>query len=147
MWNRAKLASLTFATALSLAGCESVVDQVGESFKTTLTGAEEVPGPGDPDGRGRAEVSIIDKLDQLCYEIEDVAGIAPATAAHIHRGARGVAGPIVVTLDPPVDGDSQGCPKVPEDISDEIQSNPLGFYINIHNADFPAGAIRGQLRP
>jgi hypothetical protein len=139
MWNRAKLASLTFATALSLAGCESVVDQVGESFHTTLTGAEEVPGPGDPDGRGRAEVSIIDKLDQFCYEIVDVAGI--------HRGARGVAGPIVVTLDAPVDGDSQGCPKVPEDISDEIQSDPLGFYINIHNADFPAGAIRGQLRP
>jgi hypothetical protein len=146
--NSAGIGSLALAAAvLALTGCETVVDKVGESFHTMMTGTEEVPGPGDPDGRGRAEVSIIDKLDQFCYEIEDVARIGPATAAHIHRGARGVAGPIVVPLDPPTDGDSNGCPKVPEDIADEIQANPRNFYVNVHNAEFPAGAIRGQLRP
>jgi hypothetical protein len=133
------------AAALALAGCESVVEQVAKTYQANLTGAEEVPGPGDPDGSGRAEVSISDRLDQVCYEISGVSGIAPATMAHIHRGVKGVAGPAVVTLETPTDGHSKDCTKASESIADEIKANPSNFYVNVHNAEFPNGAIRGQL--
>lgn len=134
------------AAAIGLAGCETVTEQVAETYNTNLTGAAEVPGPGDPDGSGTAEVSIADRIDNLCYEIDDVRGIAPATAAHIHRGAAGTDGPPVVTLDAPTDGESNGCKEVPEALADEIEANPANFYINVHNAEYPNGAIRGQLR-
>ena len=134
------------AATLGLAGCETLTEQVAETYNTNLTGGTEVPGPGDPDGSGTAEVSIADRVDNLCYEIDDVRGIAVATAAHIHRGAAGTAGPPVVTLDTPTDGESSGCQQVPEALADEIEANPAMFYINVHNAEYPNGAIRGQLR-
>lgn len=143
-----RLAAVTVllaSSALALAGCETVVENVAKTYHATLSGAEEAPGPGDPDGAGRAEVSISDRLDELCYEISGVTRIGPATMAHIHQGARGVAGPVVVTLDPPTDGHSKGCPRVPERVADAIKANPPGFYVNVHNAEFPNGAIRGQL--
>lgn len=136
---------LAFAAAFAVAGCETVVEQVAETYNARLTGDQEVPGPGDPDGGGKAEVSIADRVDNLCYEIDGVIGIAAPTAAHIHRGAAGVAGPPVVTLDVPVDGESNGCVKAAEAIADEIEANPGNFYVNIHNAEYPNGAIRGQL--
>jgi hypothetical protein len=139
-------ALLGLATAaFALTGCESVVEKVAETYNATLTGAAEVPGPGDPDGSGRAEVSIADNIDEFCYEIKDVAGIQPATMAHVHRGAVGVAGPAVVTLETPSDGHSKACQKVDEVIADEIEANPANFYVNVHNAEYPDGAIRGQL--
>jgi hypothetical protein len=131
--------------AASLAACETVGDVVGEGLSARLTGSEEVPGPGDPDGAGLAEVTIVDRTDNLCYEVS-VSNIEPATAAHIHRGERGVAGPPVVTLDAPADGESNGCLSVDSALADEISRNPGGFYINVHNAPYPNGAVRGQLR-
>lgn len=137
--------SLALAAAVAVAGCETVVEQVADTYHAQLTGGQEVPGPGDADGSGKAEVSIADRVDNLCYEIDEVSGIATPTAAHIHRGTAGVAGPPVVTLDVPTDGESTGCVKVAEALADEIEANPANFYINIHNAEFPNGAIRGQL--
>jgi len=103
-----------------------------------------VPGPGDPDGSGSAEITIVDRTDNLCYEVT-VRNIAPATAAHIHRGAPGRAGPPVVTLDAPTDGESNACLSVASELVDEIEANPGNFYINVHNAAYPNGAVRGQL--
>lgn len=115
-------------------------------FSAALTGANEVP-PGDPDGAGTARVRVLGDLNQVCVRLE-VRGIGPATAAHIHRGAAGVNGPPVVNLDPPDnDGDEDDCDRVGDALADEIQANPAGFYVNVHTADFPDGAIRGQLMP
>lgn len=133
------------SVALALTGCESVVEQVAKTYHATLVGSEEVPGPGDPDGSGRAEVSISDRLDELCYEISDVRNIGTPTMAHIHQGAKGVAGPVVVTLETPADGHSKGCAKAPESVADAIKASPSSFYVNVHNAEYPNGAIRGQL--
>lgn len=138
-------AALALGTALALAGCETVAESVDETYSASLSGAQEVPGPGDTDGSGNAEITVVDAVDNVCYEI-NVTGISPATAAHIHRGATGVSGPPVVTLEAPTDGETQGCVQAPEAIADEIEANPAGFYINVHTADFPNGAIRGQLR-
>ena len=134
--------ALTLGFALS--GCETVGDAVGEGLNATLTGAAEVPARGDVDAVGTAEVSVVDRTDNLCYTL-NVSNVETPTAAHIHRGGPGVAGPPVVTLDAPADGESHGCLSVASTLVDEMKANPRGFYVNVHNAPFPNGALRGQL--
>jgi hypothetical protein len=113
------------------------------TLETFLTGEKEVPGPGDPDGFGRAVVKVFEK--KVCFTLE-VRRIAPATGAHIHLGLRDEAGPVVAALDPPpTDGSSSGCVDIPRALSLELREHPSRYYINVHNADFPDGAIRGQL--
>ena len=113
-----------------------------EFFTTTLTGAEEVPGPGDPDGFGFAVVAAIPEADLVCYGLF-VFGIEPATAAHIHEAPPGDFGGVVVPLDAPTDGASGGCVSDPD--AGDIAANPGDYYVNVHNEDYPGGALRGQL--
>jgi hypothetical protein len=132
-------------TAVGLGNAGSVsADHQFRATGTVLSGAQEVPGPGDPDGVGLAGVTINVHRGRICYAL-GVKHIEPAAAAHIHRGDAGVAGPIAVTLDPPTDGFSAECLSVDRELAGEIAHNPRGFYINVHNVDFPAGAVRGQL--
>ena len=94
-----------------------------------LTGIVEVPGPGDSDGRGVAAVRFDPAMPtRLCYELS-VSGIAPASAAHIHRGAAGVAGPVAVMLAAPTDGSSEGCVDVAAALVAEIMGSPDSFYV------------------
>ena len=143
---RRRLAA-TIAAAAMIAGLgTSAPAQPGATqFSAALTGANEVP-PGDPDGAGTARIRVLGTLNQICVRLE-VRGIDRATAAHIHRGAEGVNGPPVVNLDPPDDEDEDDCDRIGDGLADEIQANPAGFYVNIHTAAFPNGAIRGQLTP
>jgi hypothetical protein len=121
------------------------VQDRGRPLSATMTGEQEVPGPGDPDGTGTASVSLNHGLSEVCYALTAM-NIEPAAAAHIHRGAVGVAGPVVIPLEPPTGGTSSDCISVDRELIKEILLNPEGFYVNVHNAPFPAGAIRGQLR-
>jgi hypothetical protein len=116
----------------------------GRPFSTTMTGAEEAPGPGDPDGSGTANFTLNQGQEEICFEL-NVTGIEPAAAAHIHIGDVGEPGPIVVGLTPPTDGSSSGCVSVDPDLIKAIRQNPEDYYVNVHNATFPAGALRGQL--
>ncbi|HEX7705532.1 MAG TPA: CHRD domain-containing protein [Thermoanaerobaculia bacterium] len=113
----------------------------GQSFSAQLTGAAEVPGPGDTDGSGFA-VIVIDGTT-IRYNVL-VQNIGTPTGAHIHRGAVGTAGPVVVDLGVSslASGSVSG---VAQSLINEIAGNPSGFYVNVHNAEFPNGAIRGQL--
>ena len=106
--------------------------------------ANEVPGPGDPDGTGSARINVIPSQNRLCYNVR-VSNIAPATMAHIHRGRAGVAGPVVVGLRPPTDGSSSACTTVARARLLDIARNPSLYYVNVHNTPFPNGAVRGQL--
>ena len=120
-------------------------EQGGRRLKATLTGAAEVPGPGDPDGRGRAVIRLNQGQGEVCFELT-VSNIAAANAAHIHSGASNAAGPVVVTLTPPpTEVSSKGCVSASADLIKDIRQNPGNFYVNVHNADFPDGAVRGQL--
>jgi CHRD domain len=130
--------------ALVLPATASADTRAQAIFFTRLTGAEEVPGPGDPDGRGFALVAVDTKHGKICYTLF-VRRIEPATAAHIHEGDLGVAGPIVQELDAPSDGFSADCVENPT-LAEAIAANPSHYYVNVHNAPFPAGAVRGQLR-
>jgi hypothetical protein len=122
------------------------------TLETELAGSNEVPGPGDADGAGVASVEVAARSGVLCFSIA-VEGIAlPGTAAHVHEGAAGVAGPPVVTLEPPVAfgsgaaGTSAGClTGLSKKLLRAIVSDPAGYYVNVHNSEFPDGALRGQL--
>jgi CHRD domain len=113
-----------------------------------LSGAEEVPGPGDTDGAGLAELTLKPKKKKVCFDITHQ-GLSPDEpfAGHIHEGALGVAGPIVVTLfSSPSPSPVSACVKgVKKGLLKDIAKNPGGFYVNLHNTEFPGGAIRGQL--
>ena len=120
-------------------------DGGGRPFSTTLAGANEIPGPGDPDGSGEAVLQLNPGQGEVCFQLA-VRDIAPATASHIHRAPAGVAGPVVVGLTPPPEsGSSSACVSAPRELILEIIQNPEAFYVNVHNADHPAGAVRGQL--
>ncbi|CAN5675078.1 CHRD domain-containing protein [soil metagenome] len=143
--------ALTALVALALAGAASAAkldgaDRGGRPLSTTLTGAAEVPGPGDPNGSGTATITVNPGRGEICYEL-GVEGITlPATGAHIHVGPVGESGDVVVPLMTPGDnGTSSGCAEVSRELALAIIQNPENYYVNVHNDDFPAGAIRGQL--
>jgi hypothetical protein len=134
---------LTAALAVTIFGTV-LADNDDRRLSTNLTGEAEVPGPGDPDGRGKAKLRFDVRDHEICYKL-NVSRISPATAAHIHIGTADVAGPVVVHLQPPTDGSSNACTVVDRDLVKEIIRHPERYYVNVHNADFPAGAVRGQL--
>ncbi|MDQ3710324.1 MAG: CHRD domain-containing protein, partial [Actinomycetota bacterium] len=105
-------------------------------------------GAGDPDGTGTAHVELTIDPPEVCATLS-VRNIGlPATGAHIHEGTATQNGPVVISLPVPgEDGRAEGC--VTQDVSSEllaeIAADPAGYYVNVHNATFPAGAVRGQL--
>jgi hypothetical protein len=154
--------AIAVATVLLLAGPASAADQ-GNRHATQflkLIGATEAPGPGDPDGTGTFLSKSRIKTSTLCYFLT-VRKIATPTAAHIHRAPVGSPGPIIIGLATPADGFSAGCiTAVPDEQQtpdnamvtltfselDAIVHESAAHYINVHNAEFPAGAIRAQYR-
>ena len=133
---------IVLLSALALA---SVAADGGRKFTSSLTGAAEVPGPGDPDGSGTVMLELNPGTGQVCFVLT-VTGIAPATAAHIHEAPTGVAGPVVVPLNPPpTGGSSSACVSADREEILEIIQHPEDYYVNVHNAEYPAGALRGQL--
>jgi hypothetical protein len=111
-----------------------------------LTGTAEVPGPGAPDGTGKAMLNVDVTKTQVCYDVS-VQKLDHPTAMHIHEGGTGKAGGIVVTLNPPASGDStsSGCADASVEILGRLVADPGSFYVNVHTDTYPQGAIRGQL--
>ncbi len=146
---RAILITGCMAGTIALGGCatleETLAEETSDTYYATLTGGQEVGG-GDADGTGKAEISISDEFGQICWDLNEVQGIGPITAAHIHAGASGVAGPPVFTLKPAEEGGYKGCADGSEWAQNRIAGNPEAFYVNVHTAQYPNGAIRGQLR-
>ena len=129
---------------LAVLALTSIAADGGRTFSIALTGAQEVP-PADPDGSGTATITLNHGQGQVCWELT-ASNIAPATAAHIHVAPVGVNGPVVVPLSPPTSGSSSGCVDgVNQDLIKAIIQNPDAYYVNVHNAEYPGGAIRGQL--
>jgi hypothetical protein len=125
--------------------CWLPIAAVAQTFTAHMTGAAEVPDPGDADGSGVAVFTIVGTTINYTLIARDIG--FPSNGAHIHEAPAGVPGGIVVGLsnnfvDGRVDASVQG---VDQAIIDRIKANPAGFYVNVHNAEFPGGAIRGQL--
>ena len=142
------LSTLVMALAL-VAAVSTTVAQTGqgqgkELAAVTLTGAAEVPGPGDSNGSGTVKLTVNPDKGEVCYELT-VANMQEATAAHIHEGAAGTEGPVTVGLDAPKTGTAKGCKSADAALMSAIVENPANYYVNVHNAEFPKGAVRGQL--
>ncbi|HSK11142.1 MAG TPA: CHRD domain-containing protein [Vicinamibacterales bacterium] len=116
----------------------------GRPMTVPMTGEQEAPGPGDPDGTGTARFTFNPGQEEVCFVLE-VSDIAPAAAAHIHIAPAGAPGPIVVPLTAPTSGSSSGCTSASRELIIAILQNPEAYYVNVHNAEFPGGAVRGQL--
>jgi len=113
-------------------------------FGTVMSGTFEVPGPGDSDAFGFAVVIANSGTGEVCVRMR-VFNIETATAAHIHVGDEGVAGPVVIPLPAPTNGRTSACVTADKALVQRIIDDPDGFYVNVHNAPFPGGALRGQL--
>lgn len=148
------LAPITIANA---GHTNSVLTTELDGRSEVATGAKNQRIVGDPNGTGEAYVFGVDgDLTTLCYVLT-VDKIGAATAAHIHEGAPGANGPIVVNLAAPGDGNAADCltegevgpgttPKFPTgETVQAILQNPGDYYVNVHNPEYPGGAIRGQL--
>lgn len=160
-----KFAATSFTLAVGLAAtlpASAAVEEgwEGRKLQTELRGEFEVPGPGDPNGRGEF-TAITTRNDrgegQLCYTLS-ASKIMRAEAAHIHNGMAGEVGPVVVTLMAPTELGVSECIMAVKNNQDPdgtklsksdlrgIRSNPTFFYVNVHNSEYPDGAIRGQMR-
>ena len=117
----------------------------GDGLFANLKGAKEVPGPGDPDGAGAAIVNLYPRAGKVCANIS-VTRIDAPVAAHIHVGRFDEAGPVVVDLTGSVTGGARCVTGVDADLIRDIRSHPWRYYVNVHNAPYPGGAVRGQLR-
>ncbi len=140
----------TSASSGSVSASQAVPTGKKIKLVTSLTGGEEVPGPADKGGTGQAWVTV--DGSKVCWKVT-WSGLSsnPAIGSHIHFGAKGVAGNIVV----PFFGDArkasgkgvdQSCTTV-QDVAvlNGLRSNPQNYYVNVHTKQFPKGAIRGQL--
>jgi hypothetical protein len=117
----------------------------GTVLTATLTGSNEVPA-ADPDGSGTVTFHLLRGAAVICFAITVKNITLPAAAAHIHQGAAGVNGNVVVPLKAPdASGSASGCVNSTRTLVAAILGNPSGYYANVHTTDYPAGAIRGQL--
>jgi CHRD domain-containing protein len=138
---------LALAVFLCLAGTARA--QVS-TYTALLTGGNETPNTADPDGVGFAVVTVDQGAGTVSFAAYALNIVAP-TASHIHKGAAGTTGAVVIPFTPPnsfVNGFASGTVNgVAAALLADLVRNPPGYYFNIHNADFPGGAVRGQLRP
>jgi hypothetical protein len=137
----------TEASTLPTVTTPSMPEETGTTLTATLSPGEEVPGPGVQDGTGTAELKI--NGDEVCYDLKATMGEQP-TAAHVHQGAKGAKGPVVVDLKPAFEmGESAflsvACTTPAAGEAAKILGDPAAFYVNVHTAEHPDGAIRGQL--
>lgn len=140
------LVALGVAGQAGLAG-PAAAQGVPAVLTTSLSGAEAVP-PGDPDGSGNA-LLVVDPGGTVCFVIF-ARGIAPITGVHVHSAPPGEIGGHAVDLFGPIiplPGGGQlftGCVQG-EARADEVAATPSDYYLNVHTAEFPTGALRGQL--
>jgi hypothetical protein len=142
---KARPTLLALAASLVLGGCALADDQVFDRYAAFLAGGQITEAlRGDRNGFGNSDFRLTLGSRKLCYLVE-TDDIAEPTAIHIHRGAYGTTGPIVLTLKPRHDGESRGCASMPQDMIAEFKVQPADFYVDIHNVEYPEGALRGQL--
>jgi len=142
------LAGAAIAASLVLAGCAGLRDKMPDwmpgsgAIKVSLTGAEEVP-PLSVAGSGSGSFRVAeDGTLSGSVTTKDVAG----TMAHIHRGAKGTNGPVIVPLDK--NGDTYSVPAGRKLTPQQIEDLKAGrLYVNVHTTRNKGGEVRGQLQP
>ncbi len=114
-------------------------------LSANLTGAAEVPGPGDPNATGSAHLNLDADSGEVCFAITHKNVDGTVVAAHIHEGGTDVSGGVVIDLEWSTTGGT-GCVTADPGAVAAVSAEPSGYYVNVHSTIFPAGAIRGQLQ-
>ncbi len=112
------------------------------TLTASLSGQAEIPVAGN--GTGSATVTLKGRKRQICYSIT-LKGVGSVAAGHIHKGGKTVAGPIAVPLFDQATTKPSGCVAAQRSVIRAIRLHPRRYYVNVHNARYPAGAARGQL--
>ena len=113
-----------------------------QTLTANLSSANEVGGSGSS-LTGTATVTVDAASGQVCAKV--TSNVTGAAAMHIHKGATGANGPVVVALDVKSINGASICAKATTAIATAIAADPAGYYVNIHTPAKPAGALRGQL--
>jgi hypothetical protein len=121
--------------AIALASADKATN-----LTASMSGKVEVP-KGDPDGTGTAKITVDGR--RVCWNLT-TSKVAKPNAAHIHKGKAGKAGPVAVPLGATYK--AKGCTTTTNAVGIALTAKPGDFYVNIHNAKYAAGAVRGQLR-
>ena len=148
-------AALALVALLLYAGPANAAEEF--KFTTTLTALNPVTGTvtGDTDATGKAEFTILPEAGLICYELE-AEGITEPTepapglgSAHIHfLPGGGIAVDLESDFTLDQGGDefkSSGCVEADSEVIEAILAHPDAFYVNIHNVEFPGGALAGTL--
>jgi len=139
---------LAAGAALALAGCAGVRDKMPDwmpgsgAVSVNLSGAEEVP-PVTTSGSGSGSFRVAE--DGTVTGSVTTKGV-PGTMAHIHMGAKGQNGPVIVPLSK--DGDTYSVPSGRKLTAAQLEAFKKGnLYVNVHTAKNKGGEVRGQLQP
>ena len=139
---------LAVIAVLTLASCAGMRDKMPSwmpgsgAIKVSLTGAEEVPAANtQAKGSGSFRVAE-DGTISGSVTTEGVQG----TMAHIHQGAKGQNGPVIVPLTK--NGDTYSVPEGRKLTPAQMDALKAGnLYVNVHSAKYKGGEIRAQLQP
>jgi CHRD domain len=112
------------------------------SFTADLSGSNEDPA-GNAAMTGTATITINDEAGQVCSTVTTT--VKDAVAMHIHKGASGANGAVVVPLDIKSINGAKVCVPATAAVAEAIQGDPAGYYVNVHTPGKPAGEERGQL--
>jgi Cu/Zn superoxide dismutase len=117
------------------------------TVKTSLRASQERPKPKGSVRRARGAFTVtITKQGSsavLVWQLTFSRLTGKAFAAHIHSGARGKPGPVIVPLCAPCRTGARGRATVNASVLKALQSGRT--YVNVHTAKNPAGEIRGQV--
>jgi hypothetical protein len=139
---RARVLFVCLLGLLCLPGLALAAASAGtKTFTTTLLGSNEVPAAK---GSGKAVITLNAGTGKVCWTYSSLKGISKVNASHIHKAPKGKSGPVVVAF---FSGalKTKGCVNASKSLIRAIEKTPGAYYVNIHTAKYPAGAIRGQL--
>ena len=141
-------AAWALAVAIALAGCADMQSKMPDwmpgsgAVSVSLSGAEEVP-PVKTSATGSGSFRLAeDGTISGSVTTKDVAG----TAAHIHLGAKGKNGPVIVPLTK--NGDTYSVPAGRKLTEAQVKAFKQGeLYVNVHSARHRGGEVRAQIVP
>jgi hypothetical protein len=145
---RTSLATLAFAAAVAVTGCADMQSKMPDwmpgsgAISVSLSGAEEVP-PVKTEATGSGSFRVAeDGAITGSVTTKNVAG----TAAHIHQGAKGKNGPVIVPL--AKNGDTYSVPAGRKLTEAQMKALKAGeLYVNVHSNKYKGGEVRAQLQP
>ena len=128
------------AASLAVAIAAGAATNATTKLEANLRGANE----GAPaSNRGKTEIRLTPSTGRVCWETTIAKIDGKPNASHIHMGRRGVSGNVVVPLG--ANYKRQGCTSAAKSLVKSIAGHPGAYYVNVHNAKHPLGAMRGQL--